>query len=83
MRGMANETTREVRIPVRDGRYEYVLVAADGAATTLSVSDAAKAIGFETVTVRDGDRVLEVNQSSTSDPDFEAPRGQLWPEGDR
>jgi hypothetical protein len=70
----------DVRIPIREGRYEYVRVAPDGAATTLVIDEEARAAGVATVAVSDGDRVLEVNRSSTSDPDFEPARGQLWPE---
>jgi hypothetical protein len=31
------------------------------------------------VVVAEGDRVLEVTLSSTSDPDLDPGRGQLWP----
>lgn len=77
-----NETT-EARVPVRKGRYEYVLVREDGTSTTIPVGEAAYGEGTLAVAVRAGEKIVEIGLSSTSDPDLDPPRGQLWPEEGR
>ena len=79
---MANDhgkELREARVPVRRGRYAYVLVRRDGTSTTIPVSEAAYDEGPLEVAGRDGERIVEVGVSSTSDPDLDAPLGELWP----
>ena len=71
------ETT--ISIPVREGRYQYVRVRPSGETHTVRVGPADFERGVAAVAVRDGDRVLEVTLSSTSDPDLDPGRGQLWP----
>jgi hypothetical protein len=71
------ETT--ISIPVREGRYQYVRVRTNGDSSTVPVAPADLERGTVDVAVAPGDRVLEVTLSSTSDPDLEPGRGQLWP----
>lgn len=66
-------------IPVRRGPYQYVRVAADGATTPIRVDPSALDAGALEVDVRDGETVTEIALSSTSDPDLDPARGQLWP----
>ena len=76
---MANDdpqTAREVTIPVRGGRYDYILVRPDGTSTRLDVTDSDLAAGHHTAALRDGERVVEIALSSTSDPDLDPARGQ-------
>jgi len=68
-----------VRLSVRSGPYQYVRVRPDGSSATIPVSHAALAAGSADVDVGPGDRIVEVALSSTSDPDLDAARGQLWP----
>jgi hypothetical protein len=67
------------KIPVRSGSFQYVLVRKDGSTHTLKVDDGDTRSGWLEVAVVDGDRLLEIALSSTSDPDLNPPRGQLWP----
>lgn len=77
---LANERpSRRVRVDVRTGPYQYVLVRPDGTSSTIRVEPAERATGTVETEVYDGDRVLEVALSSTSDPDLDPARGQLWP----
>jgi hypothetical protein len=71
------ETT--VQFPVRSGPYQYVRVRSDGTSATLPVDEAALEAGTASASVAGGDTIVEVALSSTSDPDLDAPRGQLWP----
>jgi hypothetical protein len=68
-----------VTIPVRRGRYDYVLVRPDGTSTTLDVTESDLDAEQHTAALRDGERVVEIALSSTSDPDLDPARGQLWP----
>lgn len=70
-----------VRVRVRTGSYQYVLVRPDGSSTTIRVDREALDAGSVEVGVSEGDRVIEVALSSTSDPDLDPPRGELWPAG--
>ena len=69
-----------VRFPVRSGPYQYVRVGSDGTSTTIEVGDADLERGSAEASVADGESIVEVALSSTSDPDLDPPRGQLWPE---
>jgi hypothetical protein len=66
-------------IPVRRGPFQYVVVGPDGSTTTVQIEEADLAAGSVRVEVGDGDRVLEIALASTSDPDLNPARGQLWP----
>jgi hypothetical protein len=66
-------------IPVRTGPFQYVLVRADGSTSTISIDESAIEAGRFDVSVAEDDRILEIALSSTSDPDLDPPRGQLWP----
>jgi hypothetical protein len=68
-----------VSIPVRPGRYAYVRVAPDGTTTHLDVASPDLDAGRATIDVAPGDLLVEIALSSTSDPDYERPRGTLWP----
>jgi hypothetical protein len=74
-------TATRVRVPVRTGSYQYVLVRPDGSSTTIPVGPEALEEGSVEVEVSAGDAVMEVALSSTSDPDLDPPRGELWPAG--
>jgi hypothetical protein len=67
------------RIPVRKGPYQYVLVGADGTTETISVTDQQLDAGWVEVEVSEGQQITEVALSSTSDPDLDPARGELWP----
>jgi|1185.fasta_scaffold1061667_1 hypothetical protein len=69
-----------VRVPVRTGPYQYVRVDPDGVSSTIPVDAAAYASGAAEISVRPGERIVEIALSSTSDPDLDPPLGQLWPE---
>ena len=75
-------TTRDgaTSFPVRSGPYQYVRVRPDGTSVTIPVDDSARDAGVAAAEVDDGDTIVEVALSSTSDPDLDPPRGQLWPE---
>ena len=75
----ANTTT--VTIPVRPGRYSYVRVRGDGSSSTVGVSARDRDAGFASVRVATGESIHEICLSSTSDPDFEPPRGVVWGDG--
>ena len=68
-----------ISIPVREGRYQYVRVRPGGETSTIKVAPADLERGTVEVAVDEGDRLLEVTLSSTSDPDLDPGRGQLWP----
>lgn len=68
-----------VTIPVRTGRFAYVRVARDGETHDLHVDSEARERGTFETTVSDGDQVIEIALGSTSDPDLDRARGQLWP----
>lgn len=68
-----------IAIPVRFGRFAYVRVARDGETHDLHVDSASKDRGSFETTVSDGDQVIEIALGSTSDPDLDRARGQLWP----
>ena len=68
-----------ITIPVRGGPYQYVVMRAGGAAETLGVTQAERDAGAAEVEVAGGDTVLEIALSSTSNPDLDPARGQLWP----
>jgi hypothetical protein len=78
---MPSEATQgePVRVPVRSGPYLYVRVRSDGDSETVAIGADDLEAGFVTVRVAPGDRVMEVALSSTSDPDLDPARGQLWP----
>lgn len=78
---MASEApqSEHVRVPVRSGPYQYVRVRADGSTATVHVGEEDFEAGTVEVCVAPGDRVMEVALSSTSDPDLDPARGQLWP----
>lgn len=81
----ASEHMQTVTIPVRIGRFGYVRVASDGTTVDLHINVEARERGqFETI-VAQGDCVLEIAFGSTSDPDLDRARGQIWPvvEGER
>lgn len=73
------QESREISVPVREGRYEYVLVRTDGESSTIPVTESDLEAGMLSIRVREGERVMEVGRSSTSDPDYDPPLGQLWP----
>ena len=68
-----------VTIPVRPGRFAYVRVARDGETHDLHVDSATRERGSFAIAVSDGDQVIEIALGSTSDPDLDRARGQLWP----
>lgn len=68
-----------ITIPVRTGRFAYVRVARDGETHDLHVDSWSKERGSFATTVSDGDQVIEIALGSTSDPDLDRARGQLWP----
>ncbi len=68
-----------IAIPVRFGRFAYVRVAGNGETHDLHVDSGARERGSFETTVSDGDQVLEIGLGSTSDPDLDRARGQLWP----
>ncbi len=72
---------RRIRLSVRPGPYQYVRVGADGTSVTIPVSRAEIDAGFAEATVEPDDIVMEIALKSTSDPDLDPARGQLWPEG--
>lgn len=76
-----SEPTRAqtVTIPVRPGRFAYVRVARDGETHDLHVDSGSKERGSFATAVSDGDQVIEIALGSTSDPDLDRARGQLWP----
>jgi citrate lyase subunit beta/citryl-CoA lyase len=71
---------RRVRVPVRSGPYQYLLVGPDGESSTIPVDGWARDAGWAHVDVGPDDRVIEIALKSTSDPDTDPPRGQLWPD---
>jgi hypothetical protein len=76
------DTSKRVCVPVRIGPYQYVLVRSNGATSTIVVPRVALDAGTAEVIVRPGDLVIEVALKSTSDPDLDPARGQLWPNED-
>jgi len=68
-----------IEIPIRSGPFNYVLVRADGTTVEIHPDDAQLAAGSTSVDVEQGDQILEIALSSTSDPDLDPARGQLWP----
>jgi hypothetical protein len=68
-----------VTIPVRPGPFQYVLVRSDGTRSTVDVEREGIERGSVFVEVGTGDRVLEIALASTSDPDLDRAKGQLWP----
>jgi hypothetical protein len=65
--------------PVRRGPYQYVRVRPDGTSSTVTVDEQMLHDGVASCEVAPDDRIVEVALSSTSDPDLDPPRGQLWP----
>jgi hypothetical protein len=76
------ELLQHVRFPVRSGPYQYIRVGSDGTSSTLPVDGAQLEAGTAEARIASGDTVVEVALSSTSDPDLDPPRGQLWPAED-
>jgi len=74
-----DRTETTISIPVREGRYQYVRVRPSGETKTVRVGPSDFECGTADVAVAEGDCVLEVTLSSTSDPDLDPGRGQLWP----
>lgn len=68
-----------VVLPVRTGKFGYVRVARDGTTHDLHVDPEPRERGEFRTSVADGDRVLEIALGSTSDPDLDPARGQIWP----
>ena len=73
------DASKRVCVPVRLGPYQYVLVRLNGTTSTIVVPRVALDAGTIEVIVRPGDLVMEVALKSTSDPDLDPARGQLWP----
>lgn len=71
-----------VRFAVRTGPYQYIRVGSDGTSSTLAIADAELEAGTAEADVAGGDSIVEVALSSTSDPDLDPPKGQLWPAED-
>ena len=75
----SGENRASVRFPVRTGPYQYVRVQSDGTTETIPVGDGDLETGTAEAHVGEGDAIVEVALSSTSDPDLDPPHGQLWP----
>lgn len=72
--------TRDVEFSVREGSFLYVLVHSDGSTSTIPVDQSALDRGRIRVRVLPEDRIIEIALKSTSDPDLDPARGQIWPE---
>lgn len=69
----------KITIPVRTGPYQYVATRSGGETETLDVTAGEREAGEAEVEVGEGDIVMEIALSSTSNPDLDPARGQLWP----